>query len=945
MKKMILRVLAAIGLLFSVGMSATAQMPGQIPTLPLDSAVVYGKLDNGLTYYIRHNNNPKGQADFFIAQKVGSVLEEDNQRGLAHFLEHMCFNGTTNFPDKQIINWLGSVGVRFGYNLNAYTGVDETVYNISSVPVARTSVQDSCLLILHDWSCDLTLAPEEINAERGVIHEEWRSNNKGSMRILEQLLPKIYDGSRYGERLPIGTMEVVDNFPPQALVDYYHTWYRPDQQAVIVVGDIDPAYIEAKIKEIFDPIKMPENAKERQYFPVDDNKGTIYAIGKDTEMEMAAVDMFFKNDNLFLPVEYRNTPVFYQVQYMYRMASNMLNNRLGEISMKPDAKFASARISIGDFFLSKTKSALDLEVVGKGNDVIPAFEQAYRELIRAARTGFTLGEYERARAEFLSYIEKQYEGRKDKDNTSYAREYVRTFVDNHPAPGIATDKEIYDAIAGQINVGMINQFFSQIITQDNRVLLAMLPDRDGFRIPAEEDFAKLTAAVEAEDLEAYRDEMRTDPLIPSLPAPGKVKSSKKLAEWDATEYTLSNGVKVIVKPTTFKNNEIVFEAVATGKAMSTLPASDAATVRFSKYGIMSHGLNDYTSTDLQKYLQGKQASVTFDFDNYTRSLSGTSTVKDLGTLMEFIYCWFTGFNISEDDFASTQHAVLAQLANAETTPDFIFGSKLREVLFKAPAKGEVSSETVNAADRARTVGIVRDMLANAADFTFVFTGNIDTATFIPMLEQYIATLPANAKKATRNYSADPDFEIALGNESSIFTTPMQTPQAWIAIAFSANMPYTAKNKALASIASQILSKELLNKVREEMGATYSIGCYGSMGRTGNNNTAFQIVFPMKPEMEKEALAAIKEIIEATAKKVTPEQLNPVKEYMVKSALEGLEENDDWAGAISATTINGVQTFTNSVETINAITPADVEAYLTAVIAQDNYRTIILNPAE
>ena len=292
-----------------------------MPQLPQDTALVTGVLDNGLTYYIRHNETPRGQADFYIAQKVGSILEEDNQRGLAHFLEHMCFNGTENFPGKKIIEWLESVGVKFGRNLNAYTSIDETVYNISNVPVARTSVQDSCLLILHDWANALTLAGEEIDAERGVIHEEWRSRNVGSSRILENLLPTIYAGNRYGYRMPIGTMEVVDNFEHQALIDYYHKWYRPDQQAVIVVGDIDPAYIEAKIKELFAPIPMPADAAERVYFEVDDTPGTIYAIGSDTEMEVADVMMFFKSDEILLPREMRNTQMYYMIEYLQRMAS------------------------------------------------------------------------------------------------------------------------------------------------------------------------------------------------------------------------------------------------------------------------------------------------------------------------------------------------------------------------------------------------------------------------------------------------------------------------------------------------------------------------------------------------------------------------------------------------------------------------------------------------
>ena len=328
-------------LLLAAGLIAfpmKAQMPQQLPPLPVDSAVTVGKLDNGLTYYIRHNNTPKGQVDFYIAQKVGSILEEENQRGLAHFLEHMCFNGTDNFPGNSLIDWLESVGVKFGHNLNAYTSVDETVYRINNVPATRKEVVDSCLLILHDWACALTLDPDEIDSERKVIHEEWRQSMAGEMRVLEKLLPEVYPDNRYGHRLPIGTMDVVDNFPYQALIDYYHTWYRPDQQGIIVVGDIDPAYIESKIKEYFSPIKMPDSPKERVYFPVDDNPGTIIAVGADPEVRNSQIMMMFKTEPM-LPKEFRNTQAFFPVEYLKSMVTSMLNSRLSELAKSPASDF------------------------------------------------------------------------------------------------------------------------------------------------------------------------------------------------------------------------------------------------------------------------------------------------------------------------------------------------------------------------------------------------------------------------------------------------------------------------------------------------------------------------------------------------------------------------------------------------------------------------------
>lgn len=918
-----------------------AQDPQQIPVMPVDSAVRVGVLPNGLTYYIRHNETPKGQADFYIAQKVGSILEEDNQRGLAHFLEHMCFNGTENFPGKGIINWLESIGVKFGYNLNAYTGVDETVYNISSVPVARKSVQDSCLLILHDWANALTLDPKEIDAERGVIHEEWRRSMAGSMRIMEELLPKIYPNNKYGERLPIGTMEVVDNFPPQAIVDYYHTWYRPDQQGLVVVGDIDPDYIEGKIKEMFSSIKMPENAKERYYVPVEDTEGTIYAIGKDAEQSAPVAIIFFKMDQM-IPREMRNTQAFYPVKYMTGIVTSMLNARLSDIANTPDAPFASASVEIGNFFLASTKDALSVEIVGKGGDIRPAVEAVYRELLRAANGGFTQGEFDRANAELRSRYQQLFDSRNNTPNESYSREYVRSFIDNEPIPGIETEKQMMDLFSQMLPLEQVNKMLPEMVSDENRIVMLMLPDAEGFVIPTEEQLAADLEKVEGEDLEPYKDTMREDPLIPSLPAPGKIVSEKHLDQWDATEFTLGNGLKVIVKPTTFKDNEIKFVAIANG-GYSVVPDDKANSVIFLPYALSKHGLGDYSNSDLKKYLQGKQASVDFQLGEYTRDVAGESTVQDLPTLMELIYATFTEMSISADEFAAAQNMFKGVLANQESTPEFAFSKLVKSTMTTAPAEQMICGAVIDAADRDASVAIVRDMLDDAADFTFVFVGNIDLDTFKPFMEQYIATLPVGGSNV--KYTPNQAFEAAKGSKNVTESMAMTTPQTWAYYYLGGNMPYTSANRVMTSMASQILSKRLLDKIREEMGATYSVGAMGEMTRLGENNTVFQIPFPMKPEMREDVLAAIDTMLKEMGENITPEELNPIKEFMVKTATSNLEENEAWLSAIGGNARNGVDTFNGQAEVINSITPADVMKFWNDVMAQGNRTLILLNPAE
>lgn len=941
MKKTFRRLLALAVSVSAFGM-AGAQMPGQIPPLPVDSAVTVGKLDNGLTYYIRHNDTPKGQVDFYIAQKVGSVLEEENQRGLAHFLEHMCFNGTENFPGNSLIDWLESVGVKFGYNLNAYTGVDETVYRINNVPVARPEVVDSCLLILHDWACALTLDPDEIDSERKVIHEEWRQAMVGEMRVIEKLLPEIYPDSRYGERLPIGTMEVVDNFPHQALVDYYHTWYRPDQQGIVVVGDIDPAAIEAKIKEYFGSIKMPENAKEREYFTVDDTPGTIIAIGADPEVGNSQFMLMFKTDPM-IPREYRNTQAFFPVHYLTSMVQSMLQSRLSELAKKPDSDFARANVGFGDFFLSKTKNALTVECVAKDDDFMPAVRSVYREVLRAVRGGFTVGEYERSRAEFLSRYERLYENRNNTESSAYGQEYVRSFIDNDPIPGITVEYEMYNQIAPMIPIDAINQLLPQLVTDDNRVFLAILPENGKVIIPTDDQVEAALASVDEEEIEPYKDEMKAEPLIPQLPVPGKITASAELPQWDATEWTLSNGVKVIVKKTDFKDNQIVFNAIARG-GLSTVSEDNAASVRFMPYAMTQHGLGDYTDIDLQKYLQGKQVSVNISFDDYDRTVSGETTVKDLPTLMELIYMNFSAFNITPDEFAATQKMLSGALGNQEATPNYIFMKDMFGVIYKSANKQIISSADIAAADREYILALVHSLTDGASDYTFVFTGNIDLDTFRPLVEQYIATLPAGNKTVLDNLTPNPAVEPVLGSGTDVFTTAMETPQTYVFIGAYGNMPYDHSNKVLASVAGQILSNRLLKKVREEMGATYSISMLGDMDRSGNVNTMLQTYFPMKPEMKDETLAAIHDIIYSMTDSVTDEELNPIKEYMAKNAVSDLEKNEAWGGAIAASTINGVDAFNDRADVVNKITVKDVQDFMRALLDQNNYRVVVLDPA-
>lgn len=922
----------------AVGMVATTW--GQMMPMPVDKDVRIGKLPNGLTYYIRHNETPKGQADFYIAQKVGSILEDDNQRGLAHFLEHMCFNGTQNFPGNELISWLETVGVKFGQNLNAYTSIDETVYNISNVPTARTGVQDTCLLILHDWADGLLLDPEEIDKERNVINQEWRRTNVGQMRILEKLLPVIYPNNKYGYRLTIGTMDVVMNFPHQALRDYYETWYRPDQQGIVVVGDIDVDRIENKIKEIFSPIKMPDNAKAREYVPVEDTPGTIYAIGADKEMAFPVGMMMFKTDAM--PDSLRSTLAGVAQEYVTTMIENMLNNRFTDLSTKADAPFASAEAGYGKFLLAKTKDAFSVTALAKGNDITPALEAAYREVLRAGRGGFTATEYDRARKEYLSQLEKAYNDRENHQTGDYVRSYVRNFIDNEPIPSLEDEYNIMQMLANQIPVAAINMAMKELVKDDNRVMLIMLPEKEGFTIPTEEALEAKLKAVDGENIEAYVDEMKSEPLIASMPKAGKITNAETVAQWGAEKWTLSNGATVYVKKTPFKNDEILFKAIAKG-GISTLPDSKANSIIAMPLALGQTGLGSYTYSDMQKYLQGKQASVNFSMDGYTRELEGSTTPKDIATLMELIYMTMTDLQMTDDEFKAFQNMYSSLMQNQSANPQFIFGKNVLSSLVKSPKAQMVTADVIKSAQREDILEIAHQSMANAADYTFFFVGNIDTDSLKPLVEQYIASLPSDVKNVTNKVTPDPDIEIAAGKSIHAEKASMETPQTWTAIIVGGSLPYSSKNHKLASVAGQILTKRLLETVREKEGAVYSIGAQGTMKRIGLYPVSIQIAFPMKPEMKDKVLKMIEQEINAMTTNVTDDELNKVKEFMVKSFTEEKELNDPWISAMAASTLNGVDSFNDNIDVINALTTADVKNFMKELLSQDNYQTVILEP--
>lgn len=913
----------------------------QMPPVPVDKEVRIGKLDNGLTYYIRHNEYPKNQVDFYIAQKVGSILEEDDQRGLAHFLEHMCFNGTKNFPGNSMVKWLESVGVKFGYNLNAYTSIDETVYRISSVPTERIGVQDSCLMILSDWADGLLLNGKDIDEERAVIHEEWRSQLPPNMRILEKLLPELYPDSRYGHRLPIGTMEVVDHFPHQALRDYYEKWYRPDLQGIVVVGDIDVDRIEGKIKELFSKIEKPVNPAERVYYPVADNEKPIVAFGSDKEQDKYVAQIMFKYDAL--PDSLKGTMADVTTAYLLDMAQMMLQIRLNELGQKADAPFAAASAFYGEFIMAKTKQAFQFAMLPKGNSFDEGLKAVYREALRAKRGGFTATEYARCRTEYLSQLEKAYNNRNQQENKTLAESYVRNFIDKKPIPGIETEYQMMSMIVNQIPVEAVNQVFSQIVSDKNLVVLGMMPAREGEACPKDEDILALLSQVEAENIAPYVDNVKDEPLVSELPAAGKVVKENMLSDFGAKEWILSNGAKVILKKTDFKADEISMMAVAKG-GTSVYGNDKAADLMFMPAVLEQHGLGSFTNSELTKLMAGKQVSLKVSLDDYVRRLSGNTTPKDLKTYMEMIYMTFTGLTVTPDEFIAMQNLYKGVIQNQAQNPNFVFQKKVQEFLYSSPNKQVFGVSDIEKANREDILSIIGEQLANAAEFTFVFSGNFDEAELKALVEQYIASLPS-VKGKKQELKHNPAVEIKSGNEEKEFSLKMEVPQGSAAVIISGKMPYSFKNRLMASMSAQIISARLLSEVREKEGAVYSIYTQGSQDRLSEVSVVYQTIFQVKPEKKDRALEIIRSEFENLAKETPVEELDKVKEFMVKQITGDEQTNSYWCSMMAGNELLPSEVCVKAEQVIQSITPKEISGYVNEVMKQNNYRVLVMMPEE
>ncbi len=929
-----------------VAVVASAQQP-QVQELPLEPQTRYGKLDNGLTYYIRHNENPKGQANFYIAQKVGSVLEEDNQRGLAHFLEHMCFNGTKNFPDNQVVKWLETIGVKFGAQLNAYTAVDQTVYNINNVSTARETTIDSVMLILHDWSHDLTLDPKEIDKERGVIHEEWRSRSSATMRIFERQLPKLMSESRPGYRLPIGTMEVVDNFEPQALRDYYEKWYRPDLQGIIIVGDLDVDRTEQRLKEIFADIPAPVNPAERKYFAVPDNVEPIVVSDHDKEQTIPIVMVMNKHEDL-LPREVRNTANYLVLNYLNGLAMTMMNERLSELAQDPSAPFLGAGVEDGDFLLTSATKALTTQIIPKEGKLDEAVQTVMAEVYRAARHGFTPTEYARTRAEFLSKVEALYNNRTTTNSSSYVQECVEHFLNNVAMPGIETEYALYNQVAPNVPVDVVNQLFAQLVSQNdtNLVVLSMNPEKEGYVQPTEQQLLAAVHAARDMKLEPYVDNVKNEPLISQLPQPGQIVSEKP-GLFGTTVLTLSNGVKVVLKQTDFKANEVVMRAYSPGGTNKYGNLDDKYTVKMLGELVDASGLGQFSSTELPKAMAGKQASADAVIGDNNEMIVGHAVPKDLRTMFELTYLRFQPLTRDDKAVAALLEQTRLSLRNQALNPMKALQDSLLNTLYgDNPYAVNMTEQDVDKVNYDRAVEMYNDRFADASDFTFVVVGNFDQDSIRTFAQQYLATLPT-VKRNDKPVNGRVDFQ--SGTHMTRFEKKQEQPSCTMVLVNVASVKYNLKNFLSADILGQIMNIRLTETIREEMGAAYSTGTKCEIAESQKNGK-FQLVMqtyaPLKPELADTSLVVINRELDNIANNgISQENLDKVKEYMQKTFVENQRENNAWLSHIVRYYRRGLDFNTDYEQTLKALTSKDIQKIAQLLQKSKQDYTVIMMPTK
>lgn len=945
-----LRGMRPLLLLSAVAISATVSAQ----QLPLDSCIRKGTLDNGLTYYIRYNAQTPGQADFYIAQRVGSILEEPEQRGLAHFLEHAAFNGTKNFPagngeENSIRNWCEKNGIRFGADLNAYTSIDQTVYNISNVPVTKAGVADTCLIILHDWAGSLLLKGEEIDKERGVIREEWRTRRSrfASTRLMEDAMTTIYAGSKYADCLPIGHIEVVDTFHHEVLRDYYRKWYRPDLQGIIVVGDINVDEIETKIKALFAADTLPAERAERIYYTVPDNKDMIVYTKADDEQPSLNMQLYMKRDPE--PRATRGSREAFIGGYKSRLAMFILRQRLQQLSREATPRLMSATCRDNSFYVTTEKDAFAMVVGLLPENPKAGIEAAIEVVEKARRYGFTEAELEHAKVQHTVSIEHKLDNKDKTRNAEYARSIVSHFCNAEPCMNIVDEAALEAHLSDSITLKDINDAMKEIVTDRNQVCIVFGPTKyDGkpYTMPTDADFKTWIEDAQQKD---YADDNLNNAVdqtfMKKLPKKGKISSRKKVAN-GYTEYVLSNGIKVYARPSDIEPNRLTINMFRLG-GRSLYGDDDAATLSLLGSVVRESGAADFDYLTLEKKRRGKALRVTPYINSEEEGVNGVCVASDLKTWLEVMYLYVTQPRKDAAIFQSIIAKQRSLLKNRDANPNVSYKDSLRIALYGQRKRTEpMTEERLAEVNHDRMYQIYKERFSNFAGMNLIITGDIREDEFEDLLCQYVASLPGKPSKAQAPKVGKDVLDILRTNAVHVFSEKLKTPSALTNVFYTADLPYTAENDLKLDVLSQIMRAVYTETVREEKGGTYGVSVSGQFWKYPSEACSMTVNFRCAPDKYEELLPLIDGQLQKMATDgPTEEQLQKVKEYERKNYDRAILTNGWWEYVCYHDLREGIDFEKDYLQKVDALTTDDIKTFCRQLVDARNRIQVTMLPKE
>ena len=948
MKKVLFSILA---LVFAATV-AVAQQPSreqmeamiaQMPQIPNSDQVTIGHLDNGLTYYIRHNELPAGRAEFYLATNAGAVLEKQpEQDGLAHFLEHMCFNGTKHFPGKGILDYLRSIGAEFGRNINASTGFEETQYMLNNIPVQRESVVDSCLLILADYSHDVLCEPKEIDDERGVIIEERRTRRNAQWRTMEAALPYYFGAdSHLAEVTLIGQQEHLETFKYEALVDFYHTWYHPANQAVIVVGDIDVARTEAKIKEIFGVIPAKENPQPKPIQAIADHAEPRVGIITDPETTNPSIEMFWHS--AAAPESINATYLGQATDAVKNAIRMIMRERFQDITSKPGAPYLGGSFGVSSLIYEDIDAVYG-EVALREDNILEGFRAFYTELVRLQRYGVTDAEYNRVKADYLSMLETRANRASTRQNAEFIWPMISNFFDKKPLMEPEDELELFKMLVGQINAQALSQGAAQLFSPNNLVIVYSGPEKEGIATPTAEQLLQVIKEVEASEISAPEGEEIPEAFLnPAKLKGGKVKKAESTI-YGATQWTLKNGVQVIVYPTEHQKDQILFNIYKDG-GLSLVSTDDVASFDSSIFGQFQNncGIAGFSSTVMSKMLTGKNLSVNPYFDQLENGINGNSTVKDFETALQLIYLYFTAPRFDAEEWQTTIDQLNAYIPNLENEPNYKFQKELMNTLYSGNARKQIiSAEKISRANLSAVEKNWKKLFADAAGAKMVIVGDINVEAIKPLIEKYIGSLPKGKKAPVW---VDPREDMVQDRIEKVFEVDMQTPKSSVYQIWDGNFEYSYDKAAALEAISYIMDIHYTNSLREEEGGTYGASTVGKLNRRPKQVGMFLVGWDCKPALcDKLREIAIKEFRALAENGPSDEEVQMAKLNLQKNLPESRQKNRWWRDSIEMYLTYGQDRDALYEAAINGLSKESIQAMAQEIVSQGNLIEVVMKPA-